>query len=442
MEDMVGAVAEAPEVSVESSDIGGSEQVETQSQQVEQPQQSENPFEPKSAREFSQWLKGLSNDPANAKFARVAKDAFSRMYALNQLEPRGVDGIRERYAMLDALSHGDLKGADALTAMQDTIQSVNEMDERIAQGDLSVLDSFDEQMKGGIMKMVPSLLDMQRQSDPEGYKAAVLPHFVEALRASPLVQSFNALVDTLNDGPPNWLPKENLAAWHQDRLNRVLQHAASMGEWLNAQDKQAKDLKNGQQTRQITPNNATQPQGEEQKWRQEQQKFHWESKIEPQVNQHAHNSFQQLFAAYDKRLKLEPAAKQALLNDFAKRVASKAAQNPVYRSQMQRFNKTTNPDPKQVVNLAKIEFDKHAKGVLEQLITERGYKSFLNGRPTLPNTQQNGQTRTNSAPIAPNVQIVSVKPRQDDINWRATTPEMIHAKKYQLNNGKIVQVRT
>src|ERR1700679_2521918 len=231
---------------VEGGQETGAEQpegVETTQQSTETP---ENPYEPKSSRAYSEWLKGakekFGDDPQANKFLRLSKDNHARLYQLQQMEPRGIDGVRETYALLDSVVHGELKGREAVGALQDELRAVQEMDAAILAGDASALESFDDEMKAGIVKMTPAILDMARNLNPEGYAAAVLPHFVEALKSSELVSSFNGLVDVLNEAPPKWLTPDQKSQWTEDRISRVMGLAGKMGQWFNLQQQKAGEL--------------------------------------------------------------------------------------------------------------------------------------------------------------------------------------------------------
>jgi hypothetical protein len=426
MDEVMDSVAAEPEVQVEETP------------QQEAPQREESEYGPKSSREYSQWLKGGMNasDPNAQRFQRLAKDNHARMFALSQLEKGGIDGVREKYALLDSITHGELKGVEAVSAIQDTLREVSDLDDRIAGGDFGVIDSFDDSMKAGIMKMVPNFLSMLQQSNPEDYGKALLPHFVSALRDSPMVQSFNSLVDVLNEAPPSWLPRENLTQWHNDRLNRVLQHVSGIGEWLNAQDKQAKALQNGKPGVSPGQNGKQQP-SEMEQIAQERQKLHYERNITPQTNTYAEKRFDELFRPYQSRLKLNDAQKTDFAAACVSQIVQKANANSVYRSQMDRFYAMKNPDPKQVMNLFKVEFDKHASNVVKGLVESR-YGNFLNGQQK---QQPAAKSVVSSKPVGPNVRVVGVKPQSSQINFKATPLEWMHAGKYRMNDGSIVQVR-
>ncbi len=436
MEEMMDAGVDAPELEINEVDTETSTDTQPEPQS-ETPETPEDPYSPKSASEYSKFLKSLRDaDPANAKFARQAKDDFARGIELKKIEPAGVAGVREKYALLDSLMHGDAKGVDALSAMQDEIQTYADIDQRIVNGDASTLQDFDDAMKQGIVKMAPAILDMARTMDPEGYQSTLASHMVESLRTSPLVTNFNGLVDVLNEQMPSWLPEDKKQAWQADKFQRIVGLAANMSNGFNALQEKATQLKPVGQNGKATVDE------ERQSFDKERQDYHWETKISPNLDKHASEKFKELFSPYGKRLRLDAPAQSALMNEFSKRVAATAAKNQQYMSQISRYRSTKNPDPAAVINYAKVEFDKHATNVMKGLIEER-YKPFLNG--TKQNGAGNQQSKPavngNKGPVSPNVQIVSVKPPSNEIDWARTNADMIHAKKYRMLDGSTRQVR-
>src|SRR6266702_6230099 len=122
MESVVESVDTGSEVEEQIEGTQEGQQQETEGQEQQQ-ETADDPYSPKSSREFSQALKAWRDaSPENAKFARIAKDDHARLYQLHQMEPRGIDGIREKYAMLDSVMHGELKGAEAIGAIQDQLR--------------------------------------------------------------------------------------------------------------------------------------------------------------------------------------------------------------------------------------------------------------------------------------------------------------------------------
>jgi hypothetical protein len=371
------------------------------------------------------------------------------MYALKQLDPKGLDGVRERYALLDSVIHqgadgAELKGADAIAALQDSAREIAEIDAAIANGDPSALESFDDTMKAGIVKMAPAILDMARTMDPEGYAAAVLPHFVQALSQSDLVGSFNGLVDVLNEQPPQWLTADQKQAWGKEQMSKVMALAGKMGTWLNAQAEKAGKLPKDGVSRGTQGAGRKDPIAErEAAFTKREQDHHWNTNISPKLDQHAAQSFSKLFAPYAKRLNLDPGTTKALMGEHSKRVAAAAAKDKPYIDQIKRYRSQRNPDPATVLNFAKVAFDKHAKTQMDALVNER-YKPFLNGKPRV-GSNGNGSASsngTNNGPkSAPGIQTVTVRPAESTFDPRARSLDDIHRGIFRLHNGKVLQLR-
>jgi hypothetical protein len=438
MDEMVQEVEEVVEPSSDGGEV-------TEPEGGAEPATPVDPYSSKAAREFSQWLKGhRDTDPNGATHFRTAKDAFSEAYALRQLEKNGLNGVREKYALLDSVIHndperGELKGADAIAALQDSVRSYAEMDEQLAAGDPRALDSLGEEFNGGLAKLAPVILDRIAGSDPEAYAAAVLPHFVKAMAGSEMIASFNNMVDVLKEQPPAWLTEDQKRAWAADQQKRVINHAASMSGWFNAQWEKAKGLP---QPGGNVPH-GTQPKKDplserEAAFNKREQEAHWNSNISPKLDEHAGKSFTQLFQPFAKRLNLDGTTTQALKMEFSKRVAQAAAKDQAYMGQIARYRGMKNPDPATVLNYAKVNFDKHAKTVMESLVNER-YKPFLNGKPRGAQPGNTNAAGKAAPPPAKGVQIVTVRPANVDL--KRTPIDWIHQKKYYTTDGKIVQVR-
>jgi hypothetical protein len=429
------------------------EQVESGSGEVEQ-QGSEtqhegaggaaeyDPFESKAARELSQWLKGIRDaDPSNAKHARALKDIFGQQFAFKKEFQGGLDEARGIKALVDSVIHQgadgqELKGAEAIAALQDSVREYAEIDELLARGDPKALESLGEDFNEGLAKLAPAILDRIAQSDPDAYAAAVLPHFVKALAGSELVSNFNGMVDVLNETAPNWLTEAQKTAWAADQQRKVVALAGNMGKWLNAQAAKAGELPKsaGRQNGSGKP-----PVDREAQQTQREQDYHWNTNISPKLDSHAAQSFAQLFAPYAKRLHLDAPTTNALKMEFSKRVAGQAAKDQAYMGQLKRYRGMRNPDPGTVLNFAKVNFDKHAKTVMDALVNER-YKPFLSGKPRTVAPGGNGSK--SAAPPAPGWRVSTVRPADSEIDFKhADFVNLRHLNKYPLKKGGGVIVR-
>lgn len=439
--DQTGDIDTSLDVNVDSSNDSSVDQNE-----------SENPYAPKGSREYSQWLKAqqerLGEDPASKRFLRLSKDNHARLYQLQQLEPRGIDGIRERYAAVDSVVHGELKGVEAINALQDELRGVQEIDARLLAGDAAALKDLGEDFTTkALPQLVSPILDMVRENNPEAYSKAVLPHFVAALAQSDLVRDFNGMIDVLNQVPPAYLNDEQKRAWAADQLKNITGLAGNMGKWLNAQATKAGELpKPGTPTARQGQAEQTPEQKELEERRKGDEVQHWKTNINPKLDSHADKRFDELMRPFDKRLRLSKEARADLKSAWigtAPRngqpgtgVTGKAWANKGYSDQMGRYHGQKKADPDTVANFAKVEFDKHADMTLKALVDQR-YKSFLNGKPS-----NGGKPAANDArpgPVAPGVTIVTAKP--NNIDHKNTPIDWIHDKKYRLTDGKVVQWR-
>lgn len=428
---------EAPEIEssedLSNHESGGEHQEE---------QQTDDPYAPKGSREYSQWLKAqqerLGDDPNSKKFLRLSKDNHARLYQLQQLEPRGIDGIRERYAAVDSVVHGELKGVEAINALQDELRGVQEIDGRLLAGDATALRDLGEDFTTkSLPQLAGPILDMVRENNPEAYSKAVLPHFVDALKSSDLVRDFNGMIDVLNQVPPAYLTADQKQAWAADQLKNIMGLAGNMGKWLNAQATKAGELpKPGVQTTKPGQTDLSPEQKELEERRKGDETAHWQQNITPKLDAHADKRFDELMRPFDKRLRLSKEARADLKQAVVQGVTAKAKANKGYVDQIGRYHATKKADPATVVNYAKVEFDKHAETTLKALVTQR-YGSFLNGKPA------NGALKpvpgSKTGPVAPGVQIVSVKPK--NIDFKATPLGWLHEKKYKTTDGKVVQWR-
>lgn len=427
---------------VEEADGGVQpEEVEGQAEEPGQAQESaqegaespSSPYTTQFSREMRAALKQWEQaNPEAAKFARVIRDNHARMFALNQLEPNGIDGVREKYAILDSLTHGDLKGPDALSAMQDYLAETEQLDALVASGDPRALDAFGEEFNDGLAKLTPAILDRIRQSSPEAYSAAVLPHFVDALMRSDMLRDFNSIVDVLNTTNDPRLDDKA-------KLQLTIQGLGKMAAWFNAQQENAGKLKEAPGP----DKQRTQFEQDRAQFEQERQQAHWDSNIKPSAVRHENSKFDELFKPYQTRLKLDQAGIDDLRSAFKARLTQLGKSDAAYMDQMKRYRGQKNPDAAAVTNFVKNGINKHAKAALESVITPR-YGRFLAGKTKAQPAANAGRPAV-SGPAQPNVEIRTVKPPMEEIDHRNTpiewsTPKKDGSRMYRLYSGKVVKV--
>ncbi|MFZ1013450.1 MAG: hypothetical protein WAN28_08910, partial [Terracidiphilus sp.] len=288
-------VIDAPEVEVEPVEAEVEQPAE---KPEEQPTDDKDPYTTKFSREMRAALKEWGNDPRFAKFANQARDNHARLFALNQLEPRGIDGIRERYQLLDSLALGEQRGPEALTAMQEQFQQIEQLDNMILASDPKAFESLGPEMMTGLAKLTPHFLDQAEKINPDAVNAAILPRLIRELASGGIIKEFNDLIDVLNaQNDPRFDDKT--------KMQFARQQLAKMGERFNGLHKKAGEI--------AAP---AQPKDTPDRLEQERQQFHWDSKIKPEASTFENKKFDELFAPYDKRLKLSETAKADLLGSF------------------------------------------------------------------------------------------------------------------------------
>ncbi len=408
----------------------GADSGESQQQQQPDPKQAD--------REYTAWLKTLREDGDSGKHYRRIKDDFSRLQTISKLDPKGLDGIRERYAAIDGVAYGDKKGLEALPVMRSALAESQAALDAIAQGDFK---SLSEDQRAGILRSTPQLLDTLAETDADGYVKAVLPHFVDAIKNSQLYTAFGQLVDTLAQEPPKWMKPEQKADWVNDRLQAVLAHATTMGQWFKAQEERVKGLGGTEK-----PGLENDPQPKPDAGATANPQF-WKDSVYPETNAHAEKTFNDELRPWSDKLakagfRLSDAKKQALAGELVQGVMAEANKNNDYKTQMARYNRQRTPDKASIVSLFRSEFNRHAPNVMKALI-ERDYGQILDKR-TAPKPNGNGSNNgTKPAPIPPQkgVKIVSVKPQRSDIDFPRTPANWLYQNKWMMKDGSIQQYR-
>jgi hypothetical protein len=417
------------DLAAEPVETEGTEPTESTEQEPQQSNEPDSPYTTKFSREMRAALKAWeAANPDSARFAKQARDNHARLFALTQLEPKGIDGVREKYALLDSLAVGDSKGIEAVTAMQERLAGVEEVDEMLASGNPKAFDALGPDFDAGLAKLAPAYLDRVKASDPAAYEAAILPHFVSQLAQSDLVKEFNALVDVLNAQDD---PRFDDAT----KMKFAISQLTKMGQWMNGLAGKVGEIKpNGQV-------NTQQSELEQQRTEleRERQQIHWDTKIQPPLVQHENKTFESLLAPYQKRLNLDKASIAARMRDFKTALKAAGEADKDYMRQMKIFRNQRNPDPAVVNNFVKNAITNKSKAIMDHIINEN-YGSFLKGKPQTPVTSVTNNGKP-AGPVEPNVEIRTVKPPMSEIDHRNTPVEWLPQMKYRLYNGKVIQVR-
>ena len=411
---------------VQQVESGGEDSGQSQQQPNQQDQQRQ------ADKDYSNWLKSLKEDGDAGKYYKRLKGDHERLQEARRIDPKGLDGIRSTYERVNGLAHGDKTGLEAVESIQAALAERESTLDAIAQGDIAALG---EDQRDGVLRMAPSLLDHLADSNPDAYSALLMPHFAEALKASPMVGHFNNIVGLLNEKPPTWLTKEQIPQWTLEHVARITEQVRGMGQWFSEIEKKAtgepgKDVQRFGERKDAT---QTQPNTE-----------FWQKSVYPQTNAHAEETFNREIRPWAEKLakigiRLSDAKKAALAGELVRAVSAAAGKNTGYTAQMKRFNSQRAPDAASVVSTFKSEFNRHARNVLAELI-QRDYGQMLDKGTKQVTPKPNGMGKP--APAAPpGVKMVSIKPAKDQIDYQGTPLAWIHADKWRLKNGAVVQYR-
>ena|ERR1700677_513076 len=394
-----------------------------------------------SDKEYSQWIKSLREDGDAGKHYRRIKDDFGRLEAIRKLDPKGIDGIRSTYDGIKGLAYGDKTGLEAANTMRSALAETQSAMDSIRAGEY---ESLPEDVRDGIIRTLPAQLETLAQTNPDAYTAALLPHFVDSLRESGLVQHFNQLVDVLSQKPPAWLKPEQMTEWTNERLRQVLGSATGMSQWFREQEARAKEVgakpggqpmkTGGEPTARAAETGGTaNPQ-------------YWQEKIYPEANKHAEDTFNRELRPWEEKLaakgfRLSKLEKEALAQKFVSGVTALAQANKDYTSQMSRYDKMKNPDAASIVSVFRGEFNRHANNVMKQLV-EENYADKLKGGKPGPKVVPH-RSAAASAPER-GVQYGSVKPRREDIDLVKTPKDWLYDEtrfRRVLKNGRTFELR-
>lgn len=428
----VETIIEEPieELDSPESDLGETEEILDSPEGEESAEDKESPdpaYTTKFSREMRAAIRQLEQQhPEQAKYLKHLRENHARIFALTQLEPKGIDGVREKYALLDGLVRGEAKGPEALTAIQEELAAVEEVDNLLAAGDPRAFEALGEDFNAGLAKLAPAYLERIQKSDPAAFEAAIMPHVIGQLANTEVLKAFNDLVDVLNT-------KDDPRLDDSAKYKYVFSALAKMAEGFNGLSAKAAQAK-------TTPTVTADPlQDRQSTLDKREQDFHWNTNIAPLAATHENQTFDNLLKPYQQRLKLDASATADLKQAFKAAMNRAGSADADYMRQMKIYRGQKNPDPQAVANFVKNAINKHSKAAMESLIKAR-YGAFLGGSKAKTQVAKPGAKQT--GPVPANVEVRSVKPAMNEIDHRNTPVEWLAAKKYRLYSGKVVQVRS
>jgi hypothetical protein len=404
-------------------DIGSTESPTTETAtETPDPQETANKF----SKEYRDWVRSIrdtqaKDNPNVLKYAKTAYDSYGRIEALRQLDPKGLDGVRETYSLIQAAG-----GPQAITEMQQRLSEQEAQNALIASGDPKAFDAMGEDFNEGLAKLAPHYLDRLMKISPEAYSNALLPHLMTSLTRSELVPVLDAMIDDIQNGGYD----------DKAKLARLSQHLTRASQWFNQQQQRAGQLK---QAPTVDPN-VDKFQQERSEFEKQKTEHFWSTQVTPDVVKFENDTLEKLFKPYQDRLKLNEVAKKALFSDFKRGLSEAGQKDEQYKKQMGMYRAHKSPNPADIKTFVQNNINKYAKQVVDSTVSSR-YGNFLNARPG----PRPGTPRAAAANGASPVTVVMSKPSTNDIDWNATKRANdgrdIYQHIYTLKNGKRVQVK-
>jgi len=365
---------------------------------------------------FREWLKRQEATPEGQKFAKQVRADFYKAQQIAEIDPEGINGIRQKYALLESIG-----GVEAVTELQERAAESDALDQALGAGDPRALDTLGPEFDAGLVKLTPVLLERVMRADPEAFATAMLPHLMSTLAGAPLTADLSRMVEVMN-------------AAHLDdkgKLDSIGKLLRNIAQFYRATEEKAAKVKAApvdQERRAFEQ--------ERSRFEQQQQQAHWSNHIIPQVAGHEKQKLEEAFRPYAAKLRLDTAGTEDLFSAFRAKLKEVGQADAAYIKQMGIYHKQKNPDPGTVANFVKAAINRHYKSVVDGVVKAR-YGRFLGAAAVQQRRVQPaarpGAAR-NGAPT-----IVSAKPSPEEIDYRRT-PEADQWKGiYTLKDGSRVK---
>ena len=377
----------------------------------------------KYTKEYRDWLKSIKADPAMGRHAKTAYNDHGRMLALQELEDRGVDGVREKYALLESVG-----GAEGLQQLQTQLQDMEAVDNAILAGDPKSFELLGEDFKPGLLKLAPHFLDFIAKSDPQVYAEALQPHLFGSLIQAPLTQSIVSVEQILTS---NATPEQKLEA--------ITAQIEKMGQWYQEQKQLAGAKKEPPKQNEWEQKYKDR---EEQDSRTANERV-WKEEITPPVAKYESERISQLAKPYG--LKVDADGMARFRDDVKAELSRRGKADAGYMKQMGLYQKSKQPNAQAVQNYVKSGINKHVKASVEAVMNKSPWK-LLRGKSggsaqvSQSAPRQGSPVQSGTRTVAPT--IVGAKPSPNDVDWgkfNKQSSAQKYAFVYPLKNGRVVQ---
>lgn len=362
------------------------------------------------------WRDSVKDNPEMFKHAKRAYDDHGRLLAIQQLEPKGVDGVREVYNLIQSAG-----GPQAITDMQTKVAESDQQNELWSRGDPKAFEAIPPEWDKGLAKLAPQYLDRIQKADPDAYASAMLPRLMGELNNTVLPQSIDAVIDALQSATGT--PEEKLAT-----IRRAM---GAVSGWWNQQEQHVAKLKSAPK---IDPAQDEFAQQRTQ-FEKERSDHFWKTQVWDEMVPKQNSAIEEALKSYQARLKLPETTYKKLVADCNAALNLEAGKDPKFEDPMKLHRSAKTPNASQIKSHVQFYINKYAKPVVDRVVDER-YGNFLKSRPgPKPGVATPARPTGPGAPIT-----VASKPATNTVDWNATKRDGdIYKHVYVLTNGKIVK---
>jgi hypothetical protein len=341
------------------------------------------------------------SSPEKAPIARRLNDIVGHEQAYRAVFPKVADAKNAKF-LLESIG-----GGEGLSALQQTIKSVNETDALLYAGDGKVLNTLYDDMKAAghpeaLGKLAGPYLELLRERDDKAYFAALRPHFFQGIVDSGLPDVLGGLEEALA-AQADGKPAPNV------ELMKAL--VGEMRRWYNGLDHSVKT--NAKSA--LDPDRQALAK-ERQEFQTEKQKaFHTE--VNTDWNRANNKALGAALAPY---LKMQftknwtDATRHSVAREITSTLLSELGGDKAYQAQMDAFWSDPKPDKGKIVAFHQSKLDLVAKRIVADVLNAR-YPGFTGIKAPAPNGGKPPVAQGAAQTGKPVFQ--TMKPKHDDVDW-------------------------
>jgi hypothetical protein len=324
--------------------------------------------------EWSKALKELRElYPDRADMLTKLRDTYGRYGALTEIAPKGLEDVKAWKTTIDAVG-----GPEAAAELMQRAATMDQVDERIANADFTVIGELPENLQKGFYQMLPDALTDLQTKDPKAFEAAIAPHFQAALLGTGMGDHLKKMYAAAGDNEP----LKELIKQQYDWFQQQTQGAGKMPGGTKSADPQVARLQAELDTRRQADESS------------------FVQGVTDATNKHVSDVFDREAAVYLKQLNLTDAQKSDLAESFNAKLVDKLGNDAAFQKQLAAYKSLKNRSPETVNNYIRGKVDESAKSIIDGLVTARygGMKRKATSITEGTKTTDNGAVRVAQAP--------------------------------------------